>query len=99
MLMTLSGLKQRIKSTELKKGARANFIGYADDFVVTCASKEVLENDIKPLIADFLAVRGLTLFDEKTHITHINDGLYFLWFNHRKYKGKLLIKPSNVSAS
>ena len=54
MLMTLSGLEQRIKSTALKKGARANFIGYADDFVVTCASKEVLENDIKPLIADFL---------------------------------------------
>ncbi|MBF4432519.1 group II intron reverse transcriptase/maturase, partial [Vibrio anguillarum] len=49
MLMTLAGLEQRIKSTALKKGARANFIGYADDFVVTCASKEVLENDIKPL--------------------------------------------------
>ena len=42
MLMTLSGLEQQIKSTALKKGARANFIGYADDFVVTCASKEVL---------------------------------------------------------
>ncbi|MBF4269832.1 group II intron reverse transcriptase/maturase, partial [Vibrio anguillarum] len=43
MLMTLAGLEQRIKSIALKKGARANFIGYADDFVVTCASKEVLE--------------------------------------------------------
>ena len=95
MLMTLSGLEQRIKSTALKKGARANFIGYADDFVVTCASKEVLENDIKPLIADFLAVRGLTLSEEKTHITHINDGFDFLGFNHRKYKGKLLIKLIN----
>ena len=79
MLMTLSGLKQRIKSTELKKGARANFIGYADDFVVTCASKEVLENDIKPLIADFLAVRGLTLLSNlreliKKHVTlPVND--------------------------
>ena len=97
MLMTLSGLEQRIKSTALKKGARANFIGYADDFVVTCASKEVLENDIKPLIADFLVVRGLTLSEEKTHITHINDGFDFLGFNHRKYKGKLLIKPSKAN--
>ncbi|MFS1507149.1 group II intron reverse transcriptase/maturase [Vibrio sp. 10N.261.54.C3] len=70
MLMTLAGIEQQIKSTALKKGARANFIGYADDFVVTCSSKEVLVNDIKPLIADFLG------------------------FNHRKYKGKLLIKPS-----
>ena len=97
MLMTLSGLEQRIKSTALKKGARANFIGYADDFVVTCASKEVLENDIKPLIADFLGVRGLTLSEEKTHITHINDGFDFLGFNHRKYNGKLLIKPSKAN--
>lgn len=94
MLMTLAGLEQHIKSTALKKGTRANFIGYADDFVVTCASKEVLENDIKPLIADFLAERGLTLSEEKTHITHIDNGFNFLGFNHRKYKGKLLIKPS-----
>ncbi len=94
ILMTLAGLEQRIKSTALKKGARANFIGYADDFVVTCASKEGLENYIKPLIADFLAERGLTHSEEKTHITHISRGFDFLGFNHRKYKGKLLIKPS-----
>ncbi len=94
MLMTLSDLEKRIKSTALKKGARANFIGYADDFVVTCTSKEVLVNDIKPLIAEFLAERGLTLSEEKTHITHINNGFDFLGFNHRKYKGKFLIKPS-----
>ena len=94
MLMTLSGLEQCIKSTALKKSARANFIGYADDFVVTCSSKEVLVNDIKPLIADFLAERGLTRSVEKTKLTHIDDGFDFLGFNHRKYKGKLLIKPS-----
>ncbi|MBF4254679.1 group II intron reverse transcriptase/maturase, partial [Vibrio anguillarum] len=68
--------------------------GYADDFVVTCSSKEVLVNDIKPLIAGFLAERGLTLSEEKTKVTHIDDGFDFLGFNHRKYKGKLLIKPS-----
>ncbi|MEZ8086505.1 group II intron reverse transcriptase/maturase, partial [Vibrio sp. 1S139] len=94
MLMTLAGIEQQIKSTALKMGARANFIGYADDFVVTCSSKEVLVNDIKPLIADFLAERGLTLSEEKTKVTHIDDGFDFLGFNHRKYKGKLLIKPS-----
>ncbi|SMY17476.1 group II intron reverse transcriptase/maturase [Photobacterium aquimaris] len=94
MLMTLAGLEQYIRSTALKKSARANFIGYADDFVVTCSSKEVLVNDIKPLISDFLAERGLTLSEEKTKNTHIDDGFDFLGFNHRKYKGKLLIKPS-----
>ncbi|NMV06052.1 reverse transcriptase domain-containing protein, partial [Vibrio parahaemolyticus] len=81
----------------LKMGARANFIGYADDFVVTCSSKEVLVNDIKPLIAGFLAERGLTLSEEKTKVTHIDDGFDFLGFNHRKYKGKLLIKPSKFN--
>ncbi len=97
MLMTLAGLEQRVKSTALRKGAKANFIGYADDFVVTCSSKEVLVSDIKPLIADFLAERGLTLSEEKTKITHIDDGFDFLGFNHRKYKGKLLIKPSKFN--
>ncbi|TKG24586.1 group II intron reverse transcriptase/maturase, partial [Vibrio sp. F13] len=90
MLMTLAGIEQQIKSTALKMGARANFIDYADDFVITCSSKEVLVNDIKPLIADFLAERGLTLSEEKTKVTHIDDGFDFLGFNHRKYKGKWL---------
>jgi RNA-directed DNA polymerase len=58
------------------------------------ASKEVLVNDIKLLIAGFLAERGLALSEEKTKITHIDDGFDFLGFNHRKYKGKLLIKSS-----
>jgi len=94
MLMTFAWLEQHIKSTALQKGARANFIGYADDFVVICASKELSGNDIKPLIADFLAERGLTLSEEKTHITHIDNDFNFLGFNHRKYKGKLLIRQS-----
>ena len=50
-----------------------------------------------PLIQAFLRVRGLTLSPEKTTITHINDGFDFLGQNVRKYKGKLLIKPSAKS--
>ncbi len=94
MLLTLAGLEQHIKSTTRKTGCRVNFIGYADDFVITGSSREVLNNVVKPLIADFLKVRGLTLSDEKTHVTHIQDGFDFLGFNIRKYNGKLLIKPS-----
>jgi RNA-directed DNA polymerase len=41
----------------------------------------------------FLAVRGLQLSEEKTRITHIDDGFDFLGWNFRKYSGKLLIKP------
>lgn len=94
MLLTLAGLEKHIKSTALQRGYRVNFIGYADDFVVTGASKEVLVNEVKPLITDFLEKRGLTLSEEKTQVTHINDGFDFLGFNLRKYNGKLLIKPS-----
>lgn len=45
----------------------------------------------------FLKVRGLELSRQKTRITHIEDGFNFLGFNIRKYKGKLLIKPSKES--
>ena len=38
--------------------------------------------------------RGLELSREKTRITHIEEGFDFLGQNIRKYKGKLLIKPS-----
>ena len=39
---------------------------------------------------------GLEL-GEKTVITHIDDGFDFRGYNFRKYKGKLLIKPSRKS--
>jgi RNA-directed DNA polymerase len=94
MLLTLAGLEQLVKSIARKTGNRVNFIGYADDFVITGTSKEVLINEIKPRLMHFLEERGLTLSEEKTHVTHINDGFDFLGFNVRKYKKKLLIKPS-----
>ncbi|MEZ8193228.1 group II intron reverse transcriptase/maturase [Vibrio sp. F13] len=94
MLLTLAGLENLVKSVARKTGDRVNFIGYADDFVITGTSKEVLVNNIKPQLISFLEERGLTLSEEKTHVTHINDGFDFLGFNLRKYKGKLLIKPS-----
>jgi RNA-directed DNA polymerase len=67
---------------------------------VTGSSKELLENEVKPLITTFLTERGLELSAEKTHITHIDDGFDFLGQNVRKYHGKLLITPSkkNIAA-
>lgn len=58
------------------------------------ASKEVLELKVKPAVVAFLRERGLELSEEKTRITHIDDGFDFLGFNVRKYGGKLLIKPA-----
>lgn len=71
-----------------------HLIRYADDFVVTCSDKTLLEHKIKPAIIEFLAIRGLALSEEKTLLTHIDKGFDFLGQNIRKYKGKLLIKPA-----
>ena len=99
--MVLDGLETAIN---LHAGVRRNrnphkihFVRYADDFVVTCANGDFLEQEIKPLISKFLADRGLELSPEKTKITHIDQGFDFLGFNIRKYKGKCLTKPKKES--
>ena len=94
MLLTLSGLEKCVKQAAPKKADKINFISYADDFVITGASKEVLESKIKPLVEAFLRERGLSLSQEKTRIAHISEGFDFLGFNIRKYNDKLLIKPA-----
>lgn len=82
------------------KGLKVNVIRYADDFVVTGSSRELLESEIRPWIEAFLAQRGLRLSLEKTKVVYMDEGFDFLGWNFRKYKGKLLIKPSkkNVKA-
>ncbi|MBF0552031.1 MAG: group II intron reverse transcriptase/maturase [Deltaproteobacteria bacterium] len=91
--MTLDGLERVVKDAVSRRDM-VNFIRYADDFVITGASKEVLVQKVKPAVESFLRDRGLELSPEKTRITHINDGFDFLGFNVRKYGGNLLIKPA-----
>ncbi len=67
MLLTLAGLEQLVKSIARKTGDKINFIGYADDFVITGTSKEVLTNEIKPQLIHFLQERGLTLSDVRKY--------------------------------
>lgn len=76
------------------KHAKLNLVRYADDFVITGTSREVLEQEIRPLVEAFLRERGLELSPEKTTVTHIEDGFDFLGQNVRKYRGILLITPS-----
>ena len=103
--MVLDGLEEAIYksvNTRIRKhdGCRRNyhkihFIRYADDFIVTGKSKEVLMNVVKPVIVEFLAERGLTLSETKTKITDVYTGFDFLGQNIRKFSnGKLLIRPS-----
>lgn len=75
---------------------KVHMVRFADDFIVTASDKETLEA-IKQMLESFLRERGLTLSMEKTVITHINSGFDFLGWNFRKFKGKLIIKPSSKS--
>ena len=96
--MALDGLEAIVtQAAHGKSRYKTHTVRYADDFVILGATQELLENDIKPAIINFLAQRGLTLSLEKTKITHINEGFDFLGFNLRKYQGKLLIKPAKKS--
>jgi RNA-directed DNA polymerase len=102
--LTLDGLERELQSLypgdRQSRKAQVNLIRFADDFVITGSSKEVLEHEVKPLVEQFMKERGLTLSAEKTLITHIEDGFDFLGHQVRKYNGKLIIKPSkkNVKA-
>lgn len=106
MNMTLDGLEKALREhfpTRTHKDGKThflmvNFVRYADDFIVTGESPKLLRDEVLPIIRAFMAERGLQLSEEKTVITHINDGFDFLGQNIRKYNGKLLIKPSKSSA-
>jgi RNA-directed DNA polymerase len=79
---------------------KVHLVRYADDFIITGTSKELLRDEVQPLVAHFLKERGLELSHEKTNITHVDDGFDFLGQNVRRYGTKLLLKPSrkNVRA-
>lgn len=94
-----TGLIRRYGRRHFPDNPKVNLVRYADDFIITGTSKEFLENEVKPLVRDFMAERGLTLSEEKTAITHIDEGFDFLGFNFRKYDGKLLVKPARKSVS
>ena len=94
--LTLDGLEKAIRASVVRRD-KVNVIRYADDFVVTAASKEILEQKVKPVIVQFLQERGLKLSEEKTVITQITEGFNFLGQSVRKYGQKLLIKPTRHS--
>jgi RNA-directed DNA polymerase len=94
--MALDGLEVELRG-RFSQPDKVNLVRYADDFIITGRSKELLENEVKPLVASFLEARGLELSPEKTKVAHIDQGFDFLGFNVRKYRGILLIMPAKKS--
>ena len=104
--MTLDGLERLLathfsKTSQEGQRAKVNLIRYADDFCITGSSKELLEQQVKPLVEQFLCERGLQLSPTKTVMTHIEDGFDFLGQTIRKYRQrkrpKFFITPSTKS--
>lgn len=91
--LALDGMEQALQPVRVR-GNKVNFVRYADDFIVTGATRELLEQKVKPALTAFLAQRGLELSEQKTVITSIDAGLNFLGHTLRKYRGKLLVTPA-----
>jgi RNA-directed DNA polymerase len=71
-------------------------VRYADDLAVLCHTREQAEQ-VKAQLAEWLTPRGLTFNEEKTQIVSLDEGFDFLGFNVRRYRRKLLIKPSTAA--
>jgi RNA-directed DNA polymerase len=99
--LTLDGLEvllARRFRRHVRKGLwihpKVHLVRYADDFIITGSSHDLLVNEVRPLVEEFLRERGLELSVDKTHVTRIADGFDFLGQHLRKYRGKLLVTPS-----
>jgi RNA-directed DNA polymerase len=97
---TLDGLQrllaERFANTPQQRKNKVHLVRYADDFLITGTSKELLRDQVQPLVDHFLKERGLELSHEKTQITHVEHGFDFLGQNVRRYDcGKVLTKPSS----
>ncbi len=93
----LDGMQAALRQTVSRRGDKVNFVRYADDFIVTGATLELLEQKIKPALTAFLVPRGLELSEQKTVITPIQQGFNFLGHTVRKFGDKLLTYPAKSS--
>lgn len=94
--MVLDGLEGLLKE-RFPQGSNVHFVRFADDWIVTGRSKELLERQVLPVIISFLRERGLEIAPEKTRVVHIRDGFTFLGQRVRKFGDKCLTQPSPES--
>ncbi len=95
--LTLDGMQEVVRQAAPQPADKAHFIRYADDFIVTGANRQILEQQVKPALTAFLAQRGLVLSEQKTVITSIHQGFNFLGHTVRKFGDTLLTRPAKSS--
>ena len=104
MNVALHGMEQAAGVRYIRTGTNAGtaragspvLIRYADDLLALCHSREQAEQ-VKARLTEWLRPRGLAFNVDKTRIVHLDEGVDFLGFNIRRYRNKLLIKPSKAA--
>jgi len=95
--LALDGMQEVVRQAAPQQADKVHFIRYADDFIVTGANRQILEQQVKPALTAFLAQRGLVLSEQKTVTTSIQQGFNFLGHTVRKFGDTLLIRPAKSS--
>lgn len=78
--VALNGMEQHLQRAGFSAKDRVHRIRYADDLVITAKDVETAER-IKPVVAEFLEVRGRRMKESKTRIDVIEKGRDFLGWN------------------
>jgi RNA-directed DNA polymerase len=102
--LTLDGLERVLaqhfaSTTTLQRRTQVHLVRYADDFIITGRSRELLADAVRPLVEAFLQERGVELSTEKTAITPIEDGFDFLGHTVRRHGKVVLITPSRANVT
>ena len=97
MNVALHGMEQAAGVRYYRNGDAAPgcplLVRYADDLIALCHTRQQAEQ-VRARLAEWLAPRGLAFNQDKTRITHLDQGVDFLGFEIRRFGGKLLTKPS-----
>ncbi len=98
--MVLDGLQNYVFSKLYPNGdidySDGNLLRYADDIIVSARTKESAEK-CKLIIKDFLRERGLRLSEEKSKISHIDEGFTFMSRTYEKRGNMLIARPSDAA--
>ncbi|MGI5490369.1 group II intron reverse transcriptase/maturase [Microtetraspora malaysiensis] len=78
----------RVERAKRRRHGKANYrlVRYADDFLVLVSGTRQHAEQIRGEVAEVLAPMGLRLSEEKTLITHVDDGLDFLGWHIQRHR-------------
>ncbi|GAA0800900.1 group II intron reverse transcriptase/maturase [Faecalicatena orotica] len=80
-------------------GSSLYMIRYADDIVIVADSQKILVQSVVAVIEHFLLERGLQLSQEKTMVSHVENGIIFLGFEIYRENKVVVCVPARKSVT